>query len=694
MSNFKHFAAALAKQWEKMSANEMYRTEVGGDALVDLYLGSFPEGTNPIFRTRTEHDGSYDKNVIRRIGNVVTIKNGELTSVWDLQGLEYPYDVVAAALAKRVKAAAVRSLFRINDRKIGHIETYEELKEPVGDFKIGHVLTWNHFHVAIADRHFSHSPEEAVSEPNTTAAVFKRGLETLKPEAFELALDLIDSKSVYRGEEFRKNIAEFQKVQAAYLEMNAQERNTYIWNNIAFPYARLRSTAVGTLLIDLSEGEKSIEDAVHAYGHKMEGYKRPTAVITKGMVDQAMKTIKELDLEPSLERRHARLSDVNVNDVLWVSNAAQAKMKGGLESLLAGEVARPKVKEEQAEDISIDDFMGTILPHATSLDVLFKNRHQKNLMSITAPVHANITPLFKWGNDFAWSYKGNIADSEMRQAVQARGGSVTGAFRFTHQWNYGKPNQSLMDLHVFMPGWNGHSKELCHDSYGNNQRVGWNHRNHPASGGVQDVDHVQPAKPGFIPVENITFPDLNRMPDGDYQCKVHNWNLRLPTEGGFRAEIEFDGQIFEYEVDRPLKMKEWVPVATVTKRGDTFTIQHHLPCGSASQDVWGLKTEGFVPVATVMLSPNYWDEAGGGNKHWFFLLDGCRNDEPTRGIYNEFLRGDLSTHGKVFEVLGAKTKCEPVDEQLSGVGFSSTKSDSVIVRVGGQKFNKLFNIKF
>ena len=59
MSNFKHFAAALAKQWEKMSANEMYRTEVGGDALVDLYLGSFPEGTNPIFRTRTEHDGSY-----------------------------------------------------------------------------------------------------------------------------------------------------------------------------------------------------------------------------------------------------------------------------------------------------------------------------------------------------------------------------------------------------------------------------------------------------------------------------------------------------------------------------------------------------------------------------------------------------------------------------------------------------------
>lgn len=687
MSNFKPFAAAFAKQWDSMSANELYRVDVGGDALVDLYLASFPEGTNPIFRTRTEHDGSYDKNVIRRIGNVVSIKNGELTSVWDMPGLEYPYDVVAAALSKRVKEGAVRSLFRIDEHNLGHIETYETLDN-------GTVLTWNHFYAAIASRHYSKTVEQTIGEPNTTATMFKRGLETLKPEAFELALDLIDSKAVYRGEEFRKNVAEFAKIQKAYLEMNERDRNIYIWNNIGFPYARLRNTAIGTLLIDLSEGEKSLEDACHAYGHKMDGYKRPTAVITQGMVKQAMAKIQELDLEPSLERRHARLSDVNVNDVLWVSNAAQAKMKGGLESLLAGEVARPKVKEEQAEDISIADFMGQILPHARTLDVLFKNRLQKNLMSVTAPVHSNVTPLFKWGNDFAWSYKGNIADSEMRAAVQARGGSVSGVFRFTHQWNYGKRNASLMDLHVFMPGWNGHSDQTCHDSYGNEQRVGWNHRNHRASGGIQDVDYTEAAPVGYVPVENITFPDLAKMPDGQYICKIHNWSLRNPTEGGFRAEIEFGGTIYEYEVDRPLKQKEWVKVATVTKRGDTFTIEHHLPCGQASQDVWGLKTEGFVPVSTVMLSPNYWGESETGNKHWFFLLDGARNDEPTRGIYNEFLRNDLSQYGKVFEVLGAKTKCEPVDEQLSGLGFSSTKSDSVVVRVGGQKFNKLFNIQF
>lgn len=689
MSNFKPFADAVAKQWDSMSANEMYRTSVSGDDLWDLYLASFPEGTNPLFRTRTEHDGSYDKSVIRRIGNVVTIKKGELTSVWDVPGLQYPYDVVAAALSKRVKAGLIEGVFRINEHKLGHIETYEALED-------GTRLTWNHFNAEIAKRHFAASVGEATGDINTTAAVFKRGLDELTPAAFETALDLIDSKSVYRGEEFRKSLSEFAKLQLAYVDLNEKDRNIFVWQNINFPQARLRSTAVGTFLIDLSEG-MDIEKAVEVFGKKLDpaNYKRPTSIITAGMVKQAMKTIQELDLEPSLERRHARLSDVSVNDVLWVSNAAASKMKGGLQSLLDAEVTR-KPTVGSAEDITIDEFMATIVPQARTMEVLLKNSLQKNLMSITAPVHENVTPLFKWGNDFAWSYKGNIADSEMRAAVQARGGSVSGVFRFTHQWNYGKRNASLMDLHVFLPGNNYHHnrEDGIHEQYGNSERVGWNNRTHTRSGGVQDVDYTAPASAGYVPVENITFPDLSLMPDGDYTCKIHNWSYRSPTEGGFRAEIEFDGQIFEYEVDRPLKNHEWVTVAVVTKKGSQFSIQHKLPCGSAEQRVWGLTTETFVPVTTVMLSPNYWEGREGGNKHWFFLLDGARNDEPARGIYNEFLRSDLASHGKVFEVLGSKTKVEPVDEQLSGVGFSSTKSESVTIRVTGQKINKLFNVQF
>ena len=51
-------------------------------------------------------------------------------------------------------------------------------------------------------------------------------------------------------------------------------------------------------------------------------YKRPMALITQGMVDQAVKTVTELGLEPALSRRLARLTDVNIIDVLWASNKA------------------------------------------------------------------------------------------------------------------------------------------------------------------------------------------------------------------------------------------------------------------------------------------------------------------------------------------------------------------------------------
>jgi hypothetical protein len=145
-------------------------------------------------------------------------------------------------------------------------------------------------------------------------------------------------------------------------------------------------------------------------------------------------------------------------------------------------------------------------------------------------------------------------------------------FRFSHSWNNpGQRNASLMDLHVFMPGSGVNAENGVHDNYGNNQRVGWNNRNHAVSGGVQDVDYTSPAPEGYVPVENITFPTLARMPDGEYICKIHNWQYRTPTTGGFLAEIEFGGEVFQYENTKPLKNKEWITVAVVTLKNGAFS---------------------------------------------------------------------------------------------------------------------------
>ncbi len=94
-----------------------------------------------------------------------------------------------------------------------------------------------------------------------------------------------------------------------------------------------------------------------------------------------------------------------------------------------------------------------------------------------------------------------------------------------------------------------------------------------------------------------------------------------------------------------------------------------------------------------MLSPNYWDGQGIGNRHWFFMIEGCRNSGTARGFYNEFLRPDLSPHRKVLEIVGAKMRAETENEQLSGLGFSSTQRNHVYCRVAGA-FTRTIKVVF
>ena len=91
-----------------------------------------------------------------------------------------------------------------------------------------------------------------------------------------------------------------------------------------------------------------------------------------------------------------------------------------------------------------------------------------------------------------------------------------------------------------------------------------------------------------------------------------------------------------------------------------------------------------------MLSPNHWDGQTIGNKHYFFMLEGCTNPDPVRGFYNEFLSEDLRPHRKVFEALSSSMKCIPTKDQLSGLGFSSTIRNELFVKVDNRPYKIIF----
>ncbi len=62
----------------------------------------------------------------------------------------------------------------------------------------------------------------------------------------------------------------------------------------------------------------------------------------------------------------------------------------------------------------------------------------------------------------------------------------------------------------------------------------------------------------------------------------------------------------------------------VTFDGENFTMKALLDSNVSVKEMWGVKTNQFVPVTVVMYSPNYWDEQEGiGNRHYFFMLKDC-----------------------------------------------------------------------
>lgn len=679
-SAFPAFARIVADTFQKfVKRGGVFVADVTGDDLYAAYLAAFPEGTNPLFKTRTEHDCSCCKSFIRRVGNVVTVTDdGVVRTIWDdaAKSAPHPYDVVAASLRDAVLARPIDGLFRVHTKEASFSAATTRSQEPGTD----KVLAWNHFHTdQIPSNLRVESPGQVCGDYATTVAVFERGLTELRSEALETVLSLIDANNLYRGEEHRPALAQFQKAQRAFLKLSARERRTFVWTHAGDPAARFRNTVIGTLVTDLSEGA-DLETAVRSFESKVapQNYKRTTALITPGMVKKAMETIQELDLEPALERRFAVTGDVSVRDVLWANGDTKPMMKGGIGGVLEAHAKSSRaetVDESRAEDITLDDFVVRVLPNATGLEVFFKGAHTGNLMALTAPVHSAPARLFRWDNDFAWSYGGNVADS-IKERVKKAGGRVEGAtLRVSLSWG----NFDDLDLHI-------HEAPYGEIYYGNKRG---------RTGGVLDVDMNAGVGTTREPVENVVW--TNRMPDGAYKVVVNNYCQRETSDVGFTVEVESAGKVSHFSYNKTVRNKQDVHVCTLVMKGGVVDRVEPGDPGISSaavkQEKWGLTTEQFVKVNMVTLSPNYWGGNAVGNKHTFFVLDGCKCDESLRGIYNEFLHPRLEPHRKVFEVIGDKTKCQPTRDHLAGLGFSSTKKDALIVRVRAGKSLRAYNVK-
>lgn len=688
---FKDFVKAIQKNLQQMSkdSSRLFTVNVDTEELYNLYLDSFPAGTNEIYRERREYDCSCCRHFIRDVGNVVSIKNGELHTIWGINPVsDDKYNVVAAALDAYVKQKAVSGVFLKKEKRIGTHENREMLPT-------GKINKYEHFFVDLPEicifkECYGHTLEGDLSQFRDVRNVFKRSLDEISKEAVDTVLELIAQNSLYKGAEWKKQLTEFKNYQKEYGKLTDEQKELWIWEKSIAAGAvigKIRNHSIGTLLVNISEG-MDLDLAVRKYEQIVApvNYKRPKAIFTKKMLEDAKKTITELGYMDSLQRRFATLDDITVNNILFSNKDAAKRITGAMDLFdeMEQDVAIDPKRFSKVEEISAEDFIKNVLPVAKELEVYLENKHIQNMVSLIAPEVAAAKTMFKWNNGMSWAYTGNITDSDIKENVKAAGGSVAGVVRFSIQWNDkdGKDNSDL-DAHCIEPKGGEHIYFGCRKSL--------------RTRGELDIDITQPVDQcrasNGVAVENITYPSKEYMIPGTYKFFVNQFAYR--GSQGFKAEIEVNGEIHSYEYNAPVRGNVDVAEVILDQSGN-FKVVDKLPgnCATISKDVWGIKTLQFTPVSVVCYSPNYWDEQKGiGHQHLFFMLKDCINPEEPNGYYNEFLKPELEQHRRVFEALGAKAHVKDVDDQLSGVGFSLTKRNDLIIKVKGAT-ERVLKIKF
>lgn len=708
-----NFNKKIQEQFGIMCATgKLFRVNLTGQEVWDLYLKSFSKEHDPIFRDpqSSVHNCNHCNNFMRRYGNIVAIdEDYNVITMFDID-CDVEFQDTATALSTAIKQAKVTEVF---------FETYNELNslpyescsknndvfqlgvdknhkrytpeeaEKFGVVKANEVRTFNHLFLSLpkefVDKTGS-SVEAIMGNYRDAKNVFQRAMEEIPMDTLELVRDLIKQGSLLNGDAHLHKVEQFIPLKREYDSLSPEVRDNWCWiKSYKLSFAKFRNELIGVLCSELAEGEE-LNKACQAWNKRVDpaNYMKATAPITKKQIEEAKKFVEENGYEESFDRRFATIDDIRVSEVLH-SNVGEGTVKSVsmFDNVKSTSTRHKRSEFDGIEEVSIDKFMTDILPTCTSIEAFLKNSHVGNLVSLTTAKNPDSKPIFKWPNNYSWTFNGNLAGkSEIKEAVKSQGGAVDGVLRFSIMWAEDNEDNSDLDAHCIEPSGN---------------TIYFSSKVSYATGGNLDIDITQPQahkRSGKQVVENITFPSIEKMDNGEYHFLVHQFNAR--NSRGFKAEIEFDGEIYTYTYNKPLSGKMKVSVAKVTFKNGKFTIEHILPATDGfgvKKEVYGLETNEFHKVNLLCLSPNHWDGNSVGNKHYFFMLDGCKSPTSIRSFHNENLIPELLEHRKVMEVLGNTNHIEPADIQLSGLGFNATVRDELVVKLTGTH-KRMLKIKF
>lgn len=244
---FSAFKDKVDESFQQMCKDQtkLFRVEVDKDLIWSTYLNSFPE------EERQEHNCNCCRQFIKNWGNVVAIKNNKVITFWDFE-CEEPYKTVANNLKSLILSRPVTDLLVQTFAKLGTNKNTVLLPD-------GTTKTWKHLFTTLPNNLVykgGRTVGTELSNFRSAAGVFVRSMNEITTDAVDTVLELIQQNSLYRGSEFKGMVDSFKRMQKEYLSLPSNQQKIYAISHVqeAGAVASIRNHAIGTLLVDLSEG--------------------------------------------------------------------------------------------------------------------------------------------------------------------------------------------------------------------------------------------------------------------------------------------------------------------------------------------------------------------------------------------------------------------------------------------------------
>lgn len=714
----KDFSNQIQDQFVKMcETGQLFVSSVTGQQVWETYLNSFTPEQNPVFRDpeSSTYNCNHCYNFLRRYGNIIALdKDLKVMTLFDVTP-SVEYQKTVKDLTKLFKSASIADVFTESLQELNEAP-YEKLTKNQEIYKLGfpenvkvyskeeaemygggivsenEVRTFHHMYLQLPKKFVikGESIASFKSKKNSNFRVFERGMKEISLETLELVRDLINQGSIMNAESQVGKLEEIIKKKKEYDKVAAKNKTIWCWReSVDFVYAAFRNELLGVLCVDLTTGvplEKACQDWNKRVDPK--NWMKATAPFTESQKRAAMKKVEEGGYTESFNRRLAVIDDIRASEIIHMNTDGGSIVKNAsiFDNISSGKTKTKELDFKGVKEVTIENFMEKILPTAGSVEVYFQNQHEGNLMTMTTSENPDNKALFKYGNNYSRTFKGNLSGrSEIKEAVKMNGGEVDGILRISLMWSEGtSQDNSDLDLHCT-------ENDEYTIYYGNR-------RTQSPCGGTLDVDIIRPishkASTKKPVVENIIYTDPLKIDNSDFLVKVNQYAGRNST--GFKLEIEFEGTIHHYVYDK--QVTGTIKVAAISVKDGVFSIKNYIKPSESIQEsrtIYGIETNKFHKVNLLCLSPNHWDDKSIGNKQYLFFLEGCETLDPVRSFHVEDLVDDLYADRRVLDAVGAANLIIPQkgQPQLSGLGFNSTVRDEVFVKVGGTH-NRVLKVKF